>query len=208
MAGLTTHIALTEKVFTKLFTDYDKPGFIVGTSFPDIRYLNVVEREQTHLSNITLEDIKNEPNSFMAGFKFHSLVDEVRERFIVSKGVYDLLPSSRLTTQALKIYEDRLLFNKINGQEEVAKYFDRILPEELEFDVPEIKISEWHQIIQKWLVSNAQSHDVELVMSKLGFDGDSTNEVLRTVEYMEDVPLIKETSDRLYDEIEVLIQKT
>lgn len=50
MAAPITHVALTEKIFNNIFHNYDKKEFIIGTSFPDIRYLGTIDREKTRLS--------------------------------------------------------------------------------------------------------------------------------------------------------------
>ena len=86
MAAPITHIALTEKIFNNIFHNYDKKEFIIGTSFPDIRYLGTIDREKTHLSVNNLENI-NDKSSFISGMKFHALVDKVREDFLLSRNI-------------------------------------------------------------------------------------------------------------------------
>lgn len=39
----------------------DKQSFILGTSFPDIRYLEVIKRDQTHEKNVNWNDVINAP---------------------------------------------------------------------------------------------------------------------------------------------------
>ena len=105
MAAPITHIVLTDKVFNKHFSDKEKEEFYVGTSLADIRYLGVVERDKTHFKNLSLQDVIND-NSFDAGLKFHSLVDEVREQFMRKHDYYSLFPKSELLSQASKVLED------------------------------------------------------------------------------------------------------
>jgi hypothetical protein len=80
----------------------------MGTSFPDIRYLWVVNREFTHFEKLTIGNIRKD-KSFLAGIKFHSTLDEVREKFIVNNNTYELCRKSKYFTQSLKILEDIIL---------------------------------------------------------------------------------------------------
>ncbi|MDP2932964.1 MAG: hypothetical protein Q8N81_02425, partial [bacterium] len=117
MAAPITHIVLAEKVFNKYFSDKKRKDFYVGTIFSDIRYLGAIDRKSTHspLRELNLKDVKEEQNSFTAGLKFHSLVDDIRERFIESKNIHSMIPESKHKTQILKLLEDELYYNKINN---------------------------------------------------------------------------------------------
>lgn len=84
MAAPITHVVLTAKIFDNFFQDKVKKDFFIGTLFPDIRYLKVIDRDQTHFSNLSISDLKTE-DSFLAGMKFHSMIDVVREKFILMK---------------------------------------------------------------------------------------------------------------------------
>ena len=81
MAAPITHIVLTDKIFQNHFKDKNKADFYTGTVFPDIRYLGVIDRNKTHFKNLKISDVKKE-TSFWAGFKFHSFLDEAREKFL------------------------------------------------------------------------------------------------------------------------------
>lgn len=50
MATPITHIVLTEKVFEKFFKDKTRKDFFIGTSFPDIKYLKVIDRDKSHFN--------------------------------------------------------------------------------------------------------------------------------------------------------------
>lgn len=98
MAGPITHLVLTQKVYERFFSQKDRGAFVVGTSFPDIRYLGVIEREKTHRPRVTLKQVL-EAESFEAGVQFHVLVDVVRERFMKAYGMYELFDDNRYTSQ-------------------------------------------------------------------------------------------------------------
>jgi hypothetical protein len=149
MAAPVTHILLAFQILPSL-PDKDIKEFIIGTSFPDIRYLNCISREKTHVKNITLDDIKREESSFKAGMMFHALVDEIRDKFMKENNIYSLVPKSMVTPHALKFNEDILLFNKISNWNNISEYFDTILPEELAL-VKNEYLQTWHKAIKRYI---------------------------------------------------------
>ena len=78
MATPITHVVLAAKIFDNIFKDKIKKDFFIGSLFPDIRYLKVIDRDKSHFENLKLKDLKND-DSFLAGVKFHSIVDIARE---------------------------------------------------------------------------------------------------------------------------------
>lgn len=72
MAAPITHIVLADKVWAQFLSSFNKNDFFIGTSFPDIRYLKVINREKTHFKNQSINDIKSD-DSIIAGIKFHSI---------------------------------------------------------------------------------------------------------------------------------------
>ena len=79
-AGPITHAFLAE-LFFKQFPKYDseeQKAFRLGTLFPDVRYLGTIPREETHFPEMTLEEVLEETNPFLAGMKFHSYVRKER----------------------------------------------------------------------------------------------------------------------------------
>ena len=100
--------------------------FIFGTSFPDIRYLKVVSRTETHFTNVSLQDILQEKNSFKAGMVFHSFVDERREAYVVENHFYKKIPNFKFSSQSLKFAEDEILKSYLDIFKYHA-YFDAIL---------------------------------------------------------------------------------
>ena len=150
MAAPIAHVFLAVQMLAGPFSGlFNEKEFILGTSFPDIRYLKVVERSETHFSHVTLEDIFAEPNSFRAGVLFHSFVDEQREAYIVSHGFYDKLPQFTLITQSLKFAEDEILKTQFNSAH-YEHYFDDIVAEEMSYNINEYNIRLWHTFLQDY----------------------------------------------------------
>jgi hypothetical protein len=78
MAAPIMHIVLAIKVLALLPATIDKAAFIVGTSFPDIRYRAHIDRDVTHIEPVSWKMVAEEQNSFRAGMLFHNLVDILR----------------------------------------------------------------------------------------------------------------------------------
>ncbi|MBI5139935.1 MAG: zinc dependent phospholipase C family protein [Candidatus Vogelbacteria bacterium] len=165
MANQITHIVLSERVADELFPRFNRKDFLIGTVFPDIRYLGVIPREKTHFVGLSLADVLAETNSFMAGMKYHSLVDTVREAYVVRNDIYNKIPASKFNTQALKTFEDEILYEKVSGWDKAAGYFNSVLPEEREFGIKEENLKKWHKILQDYFVPPLSDRSLRLMIS-------------------------------------------
>lgn len=148
MAAPIAHIFLAIQMLMGPFKGmFDEKEFIIGTSFPDIRYLKVVERAKTHSSGVTLTDIMHEHDSFKAGMLFHSFVDEKREEYISRHELYQKIPTFRFATQALKLAEDKLLRAYFDISPYIS-YFNEILKQETDYHIRTEHIRVWHTYLQ------------------------------------------------------------
>jgi len=195
VAAPITHIALTEKVFNKYFSDKSRKDFYIGTVFSDIRHLGVVDRKSTHfpLQEVDLKDVIQEENSFTAGLKFHSLIDDFKERFIKSKNIYSLIPESKYKPQALKLLEDELNYNK------VITFFDDILSEELDFDIKEEDIKKWHDILQRYF---SKKPNIEMIVIDLQFSEEVQKEIINLVKEIRPSKKIRQAIEEFYNNFE------
>lgn len=150
MAAPIAHIFLAVQALSgPLLNKFNEKEFLIGTSFPDIRYLNVIERDNTHFKNVTINDIKNETNSFKAGMLFHSFVDEKREEYIVQNNFYENLPRFKFMTQSLKFAEDQILMPLFDIKP-YSSYFYEILDEEYKFNISNENLIKWHKFLQEY----------------------------------------------------------
>ncbi len=158
MAAPIAHIYLALQVLAgPLKGHFNEKEFLIGTSFPDIRYLKLVERAQTHFENVSFEDIKKEKNSFKAGMLFHSLVDEKREEYMVKNNMYAALPKFRFVSQSLKFAEDEILRTQFDVQKH-ASLFDEILAEERAYKISDENIHTWHSFLKEYLATSVSCH--------------------------------------------------
>lgn len=152
MAAPITHIVISDVLKQSCLSTYSNnwKSFILGTSFPDIRYLGVIDRAKTHLPVTSLKDVTQERSAFSAGMKFHNLVDLKREEFVVTKDLYRFLPNDHLLHSSVKFYEDSILVKKFNRGSYVS-IFDSIDLSDLNLDVSKIDIDRWYSLVRDYI---------------------------------------------------------
>lgn len=166
MAGPVTHIVLALQILHLLPPHIDIPTFIVGTSFPDIRYQAGLSREETHIEPTSWNEICDEPCSFRAGMLFHNLVDIIRlEEFegdFYDRMSPDLYSATHrhLFPLILKTAEDAWLYRTISDWQTISSYFDCLYQEELDFGVDPAILQNWHARIQNYI---AQEPDADSI---------------------------------------------
>jgi len=160
------HIALSLLILPFL-PDKSPREFIVGASFPDIRYLGVIERSVSHKANPSWQHIKKEQSSFKAGMEFHALVDIMHDEYMSKHHVYKLLPAECRRPNYLKFFEDLLVYPKLEKAqwEMIAGYFNGVLQQELALvnNVRAIKI--WHNHIQQYILTAPSQDSVKKLLN-------------------------------------------
>lgn len=159
-AAPVTHVYLTKRFF-KAFPKYTKSeqnAFMVGTLFPDIRYLGEASRETTHFHGLSLHDVLSETDPFMAGVKFHSYVDEVREALLVEAKLYDKVREKvpLHTATFIKIAEDEILYQE-SYLSDVLVALITMYPQEREFNISDETLSKWHKVLTHYMVASPRS---------------------------------------------------
>lgn len=203
MAGPITHIVLTIKVFSRFFKDKDLQKFVVGTSLPDIRYLGLIDRDKTHFKNITLHEIQD-LDSFEAGLKFHSLVDRVREAYMVENDYYSLFPESKVTTQAPKLLEDRILYEKITDWKSIIGYFDKVYEEETQLVKSEDYVKKWHKFLADHFSDKPDDKKNIDLTTALGFPKEQGEEINRVMHNCQ-LEKAEQVINGFYDDFEQLL---
>lgn len=201
MAAPITHIVFTDKVFNKFFPDKKREDFFIGTIFPDIRYFGIIGRNNSHFKGLKINDLKNE-NSFSAGLKFHSLLDEIRLNFIKSRNFYSLCPDLEHKIEALKLLEDELHYDKIKEWGEFVGFLNKILPEELDFGIKKEDIKRWHKIHQNYFSKKPDDKSREQVCQKLGFSKDEIDKMNNFIDKEKSNIGLKLLIEELYNDFE------
>jgi len=158
MSAPVAHIFLALLMLPKHFPDKNPKEFIIGTSFPDIRYLGKISRETTHPNHVTLDMVKKEKSSFKAGMLFHALVDETRYKYMQNQNIYKIIPENKYSDTSLKFFEDILLYDKVKNWKKIIAYFDTILYEETMFGATKSHVKKWHCLIKSYLSKRITPH--------------------------------------------------
>jgi hypothetical protein len=205
MASPITHIVLADKVLNKFFPDKNRKDFFIGTVFPDIRYLGCIKREGTHLPQVSLKEIQDEKNSFMAGFKFHSLVDIINTKFIYS-GIFANSHSKYYA--AVDFVEEELFYNKISDWNEIINFFKETLPEEKEFNVniKDIDLKKWHQIVQSNFREIPNNKNRYEHAKAINFPEDTLSNILKTTEELKKDKEAIKAIEKFYDNFESFLK--
>ncbi len=207
MAGPITHIVLTDKVFDRFFDGMDRKEFIIGTLFPDIRYLKVIERSKTHFEGTGIIDILNE-DSFNAGLKFHSIIDDARRKYISENDVYAPYKKENHSSMMFKIAEDMFFYEFIEDWSQFISFFDHISPAEKSFDIPEETLKNWHSVIQQYLKYLPGEKTLKALTI---FAGLSNKAAANMSQYMKEIQADNSIRDKLvyfYHNIEAYINKS
>jgi hypothetical protein len=150
-AGPITHAYLAQKWIKshEHFSQQEEESFMRGTLFPDIRYLGIITREDTHYNGVTLEGLLQDKSPFSKGKKLHSFVDEKREEFVVKSKIYDKIKTvpEEYRGTFLKFLEDEVLYQKGNW-EKIRLSLGATDETEL-VKIEKEHIIRWHQMTQE-----------------------------------------------------------
>lgn len=147
-AAPAMHVTLGGKwlaTFAPEYTEEEKKLFLLGTVFPDIRYLGVIRRDQTHYKGMTLEKVYAEQSPFIRGMLFHSFVDEFREHCVRKSGIEKMLKEVPRKQQGtfLKLLEDQILHSTYKWTE-FKKFLISIPDDEKKFGLETTSLTQWH----------------------------------------------------------------
>jgi len=162
MAGPVAHVYCALAILSSGVLSIKSPrDFIIGTLFPDIRYLHVIEREKTHKADICWHDVLTASSDFDAGMKLHALVDVVRENYVIQHHLYDNFSSYLpYKSQFLKFFEDALLYDQVNIWHNIAIYFDTIAHEEQAFGIDDTALRLWHTMMQQYMLQKPAARNI------------------------------------------------
>ncbi len=182
MAAPITHIVLAKEFLQRNPTISNGTDFCIGASFPDIRYLGVITREATHASEVSLQSILNTPDAFSAGMKYHTLVDLVREKFIQDRDVYSSAPKSRYITQAIKLFEDEILYERLSDWNGIANLFESVLSQERSFPISTDDIDRWHNLLRDYVSRTPSTDSRKRFITNIGFTTAVADEIEQVVD--------------------------
>jgi hypothetical protein len=205
MANQITHIVFAQRAYEKHFAHLNKKDFFVGTVFPDIRIAAGIKRSVTHLACPSLQTVIDETNSFKAGLLFHNLVDNTREAFVADQGLYNKYPESQQVIRPFKTLEDEQFYDRLNIWPEVIKYFEDILPEELEFTATEEQVRDWHATLQRYFSQKPSEEWDANFLRRIGFEEEAINQFLEMLRQLRGDPFAIQLTEHMWEQLDDII---
>ena len=148
-AAPATHLLFAQR-WLEHDTTSERDTLIVGTFFPDIRYLGTIPRKATHEKGLTIKKIKETTSAFKKGMRLHAYLDEEREFFIEVCSIFDHLKAipKNVRVLFLKVLEDEILWDQIDSQA-ALRSLSTVYPEQLEL-VDEETATAWHASLRDY----------------------------------------------------------
>jgi hypothetical protein len=146
-AAPATHVVFADMWLNehRVTDSEERAEFIIGTLFPDIRYLGTIKRDETHEKNVTVEKILQSETPFLAGMRLHVFVDEKREKFLDKYGAISQLKEIDKEHRVLflKMVEDEILWDNCEWNQ-IIEMLQTIYPQQLLW-VDQDTAEKWHQ---------------------------------------------------------------
>ena len=150
MPGPVTHIILNDIVFDRCFPEKDRRLLYLGTLFPDIRYLGVIGREQTHPAVSSLKEMAGQ-SDFYAGIAFHALADHIKREYMAAHQPAKPRAAGLNSGFLLKLAEDVHAYTYRSNWQPIAGYLDLIPEEAAAFGVSRTQMVAWHRLLKQYL---------------------------------------------------------
>jgi hypothetical protein len=205
MAGIVAHIVFAKQALDSFLPRYDAGPFLVGTVFPDIRQMAGIERSLTHPARMSLDEVEGTEDPFLAGMKFHALLDLRRERLVEKLGVYEGLPEGYPRTVALKLCEDQMLQSRIKDWSPILDAFEGTYPAADAF-VPDREITaRWNQGIRRFVSVPLTHETMKRFVGRM--HPEYIDEIMALVRRFEAEGRAERYVDRLESELEAVLSK-
>lgn len=212
-----THLTVTERwlLHNEDYDDEQMRAVVLGTVYPDIRYLGEHSRSETHPADVTIQSIAEAETPFQQGVLLHVFLDDERWRLIQEWNVHALLdeaapglsPIDRDTF--LKLVEDEIL-SENRMWLTVQRYLTIVIPEEIENGTSLHTALRWHMIVSRYLSDGPSNVFRQLALAGRGFLGRSPDLVAEWSTRLTEVaahPNMRDYVDRLVDHFDALFQQ-
>ncbi len=181
MPAEITHIIFADH-FLKKHPEFERKNFIIGTLFPDIRYLGVVKREHTHPNVKNLSDITNSKDSFEAGWRFHVYLDNAVNHWYFN----ELGEKDDATTRAYKFYQDVVVYEEIKNWNEIIALLkpDNTFP----LGITNEARDTWYAILREYFQQKPTTETMSSFFNATAFPKDQQADVIQRIQKLEKDP--------------------
>lgn len=171
-----THAVLAQK-FLQSHSQFEKRDFLVGTLFPDIRYLGSIDREKTHQSVKNITEILEEKDSFLAGVKFHVAIDELWTKQFVMR-----YPQKTQQIRACKILQDREVFPQLRLEPDLFSF----AKSKKAFLVSQDIWNTWFDVLRIYFFSKPTEESIKIFFRSIQLSDQEKMELLQTLHTLEE----------------------
>ena len=112
MPSTLAHLAYAQRL-ADVHPVEDTAAYLRGTIFPDIRYLGVIDRSQSHREDVTMDEVLAEAEPWKRGWLLHCWLDVLWNAYWAQFGLDPNAPTNRGLWLAVKRIEDELLLPAI-----------------------------------------------------------------------------------------------
>jgi hypothetical protein len=152
MPSPISHLYYAQRLAEKYPVE-DMAAYLRGTVFPDIRYLGVIDRSKSHRTDVKLEEVMAEQNSWKRGYLLHCWLDSAWNGYWLQFGLDTDKPSHQTLWMAVKLAEDERLYPSIFDKPGLATVLIRPDDEALAYGVKAGDISRWGKLVGHLLLS-------------------------------------------------------
>ena len=107
---------------------------------------------------------------------------------------------------SFKLYQDKILYSKINNWPQIASFFDCVYPQETEMGVSIKNIQEWHTWLQKYFKEGVNKKTLKR-LSKFYEQPKLEENIIKSFNELDKNPLIKKDLLHLTENIISLVKK-
>ena len=187
-----THLVFSEGIFKNsgLAGNTAERDFFLGVSFPDIRYLGVIERSVTHTKN-------NGQSAFLQGMNAHLEMDIFRFEFLAK-----ILPEVQdpIKDMTIKLLEDLLFYEKSTNWQKYQTFFDEVIEDELALVDDVAAIQHWHMMMRDYLAKQPDFLTLKDLANRMNINPKLFRRVKTELLVMQDDDRIKDAILQMYQE--------
>jgi hypothetical protein len=208
MASQITHVALAYRALPLLPAIKDLQPYIIGSIFPDMRYLGVVPREVTHDPSVMYSQVLNEHGAFKVGVLLHNLIDKIREGFVTDAGLYYHYPDRPATWTAMKLYEDEFYYPEVENWDTINRFLNDVYTQEMEYGISQDDAQHWHMGLQAYFSQPPTPESQAMYAEMLGTKPEFIDECLSLLNDMKNDEFVINCIRSFSDQVITLIQKS
>ena len=141
---------------------------------------------------------------FIAGMKFHSIVDRVWLQNLHETDIFSLCPPSKYIKYSIKYYIDWFLYDRNDKWEEVVECLDDTTDEEVAFVGSKYRneVGEWHKVLQDYFAESPDGKSIRRFGSGLRASQSIVDEVIANYRIIKSEEKITPFVLKFYDTFE------